>query len=280
MMKMNYKLGGILAIIGALIGIIGQFAIFLNWYVTGMTAEAAEPGCEILLKYIMPGLADVGIFAGVLFAVSAYGFFTKGKWAFTLSVIAMVLALLASWFINVPFLAADLPPVYFILFWPYLILYFLMMILVGRVSWSSTLLALFTGLAYITCFMNGVSSTSRIITIGAPLFVLVQRLHWVAMIGWGVVTAGILLKPRPWMRVVGITSGLTEVVVGFPLAYATAQQLGRFSLFALAPIVSLVLLVVFVWPGLWERLTGSDDGEPDAQGEDFAGGPMAANPEG
>ena len=65
------------------------------------------------------------------------------------------------------------------LFWPYLILYFLLLRGVGKVSWSITLLALFTGLAYITCFMNGVSSTSRIITIGSPLFVLVQRLHWV-----------------------------------------------------------------------------------------------------
>jgi len=35
-------------------------------------------------------------------------------------------------------------------------------------------------------------------------------------------------------------------VVGIPLAIATAQQLGRFSLFELAPIVCLILLVMFV----------------------------------
>ena len=255
-MKMNMRLGGILASIAAVIGILGHYILFINWYRVGMAADSAEPGCEILLKYIHPALADLGILAGVIFAVSAYGFFTRAKWAFSLSVIAITLALLSSWFINVPYMAANLPPVYFTLFWPYLILYFLLIRGVGKVSWSITLLALFTGLAYITCFMNGVSSTSRIITIGSPLFVLVQRLHWVAMIGWGVVTVGIVLKPREWMRVVGLVSGGLELAVGIPLAYATAVSLGRFSLFALAPIVSLILIVLFLWPHMWARLTG------------------------
>jgi hypothetical protein len=257
-MKINMRLGGILAIIGALMGIIGHYVLFMRWYHIGMAAEAAEPGCEILLKYIHPGLADLGIFAGVLFVVSAYGFFTVTKWAFPLSVMAITLALLGSWFINVPYMAAGLPPIYFTLFWPYLIIYFLLVKGVGKVSWRITLLALVTGLAYITCFMNGIASTSRIITIGSPLFVLVQRLHWVAMVGWGVITVGIILKPKEWMRVVGLISGSLELVVGIPLAYATAMSLGRFSLFALAPIVSLILLILFLWPNMWTRLTGAE----------------------
>jgi hypothetical protein len=258
-MKINNRLGGILSVIAALMGVIGHMVIFLKWYQIGMHTQSAEPGCEILLKYIHPLMADFGILGGVLFAISAYGFFTKKNWAFFLSVIALVLALLGSWFINVPYMAASLPPVYFPLFWPYLILYFLFMVYVGKVSWSRTLLALLTGVAYIFCWMNGVSSTSRIITIGAPIFVLVQRLHWVAMIGWAVVTVGILIKPKEWMRVVGLTAGLLELTVGIPLTVATAQQLGRFSLFALAPISCLILLVLLVWPGLWQRLTATVD---------------------
>lgn len=256
-MKNKNLLGGILATIGALMGIIGNIILFMQWYRIGMGAESAEPGCEILLKYIHPLLADVGIFAGVLFAVSAYGFFTKKNWAFFLSVVALVLALLASWFINVPYMAANLPPVYFPLFWPYLLLYFLLLKVVGKITWSQTLLALLTGVAYIFCWMNGVSSTSRIITHGDPIFVLVQRLHFVAMLGLAVVTVGIIMRPKEWMRVVGLTAGVTELVVGIPLAVATAQQLGRFSLFALAPIACLALVVIFIWPGLWQRLTGS-----------------------
>jgi hypothetical protein len=254
-MKNKQNLGGILAVIAAVMGIFGHIYLFLTWYRIGMSADSAEPGCEILLKYIHPALSDLGILAGALFAVSAYGFFTRRSWAFALSVFGIIFALLSTWFINVPYMAANLPPVYFPLFWPYLLLYFLLMRSVGGISWKVTLLGLLTGMAYIFCFMNGVSSTSRIITHGAPIFVLVQRLHLVASIALGVVTAGILLKPREWMRVTALVAVIVELAVGIPLAFVTAQQLGRFSLFALAPISCLVLLVLLVWPGVWERLT-------------------------
>lgn len=252
-MKNKNVLGGILASIAALIGIIGHMLLFLHWYQIGMHTQSAEPGCEILLKYIHPLLADFGILGGVLFAVSAYGFFTGKKWAFFLTMVGLVLALLGSWFVNVPYMAAGLPPVYFILFWPYMLLYFLLLKLVGKISWSQILLSLLTGIAYIFCWMNGVSSTSRIITVGAPIFTLVERLHWVAMIGWAVVTVGIVMKSREWMRVVGIVAATAELVVGIPLTVATAQQLGRFSLFSLGPIACFILLVILVWPGLWQR---------------------------
>ncbi len=255
-MKVNWKLGGILAAVSALMGIIGHFVLFLAWYQVGMHTPSAEPGCEILLKYIHPAMADIGILGGALFAVSSYGFFTQKRWAFSLSVFAIILALLGSWFINVPYMAAGLPPIYFPLFWPYLAIYFLLLRLVAHISWSRTLLGLLTGIAYIFCWMNGVSSTSRMITVGAPIFTLVERLHWVAMVGWAVVTAGILLRPREWMWVIGVTAAVLEIIVGIPLTIATAQQLGRFSLFALAPISCLALLVLLLWPRLWSRLTG------------------------
>ena len=83
-MKTNERLGGILAAIAAIMGIVVHFVLFLAWYEAGMGAESAEPGCEILLKYIHPGLAYMGIMGGVLFAVSAYGYFTgKGRTSLT-----------------------------------------------------------------------------------------------------------------------------------------------------------------------------------------------------
>jgi hypothetical protein len=254
-MKRENIYGGIFSILAGLMGIIGHFILFLKWYQIGMNTPSAEPGCEILLKTIHPLMANVGILGGVLFLVSAYGFFTSRNWAFVVSVIGLVMALLGSWFINVPYMAAGLPPVYFPLFWPYLILYFLFLRLVSRIPWSRTLLALLTGIAYIFCWMNGVASTSRIITIGAPIFTLVQYPHWVAMLGFAAITVGIIMRPREWMRVVGLASAVTELVVGIPLTVATAQQLGRFSLFALAPISCLILLVLLVWPNLWQKLT-------------------------
>jgi hypothetical protein len=156
-------------------------------------------------------------------------------------------------------MAASMPPVYFIIFWPNLILYFLLMKLVGRLSWGRTLLGLLAGATFIFCFMNGVASWSRIITIGSHIFVAVQRLNWVAFIGWGVVTVGILIRPKDWMRVLGLAAGFLELVVGIPLAVSTTISLGRFSMFSLGPIFSLVLLVLFIWPNVWQRLTQSSD---------------------
>jgi hypothetical protein len=256
-MKKNERLGATLTFVGALLGILGTFLIFMKWYGPALHAEAAEPGCEILLKSIMPALLDVAVVAGVLYALSGYGFLTGSRWAFRLAVIANVLALQGSFFINVPFMAADMPPVYFIVFMPNVLLYFLLMKLVGRLSWSRTLTGLLTGMTFVFTLMNGIASWSRIITIGAPIFVAVQRLHWVSMIGWGIVTVQTLLRPREWARIVGIGAALLEVVVGIPLAINTAVQLERFSLFALAPIFSGVLLVLLLWPGLWQRLTAS-----------------------
>ena len=254
-MKENNRLGGILAVVGSLLGIIGTYLIFLHWYTPALTAEAAEPGCEILLKYLMPALSDFGILAGVLYAVGAYGFFTNSGWAFPITVIANVLAMQGSWFINVPFMAAGLPPIYFTVFFPNLLIFFVLMKSVGRLTWSRTLLGLLAGGTFIFCFMNGVASWSRILTIGTHIFVIVQRLNWVAFIGWGVVTAGILIKPKPWMRVLGLASGFLELVVGIPLAVATTIDLGRFSMFSLGPIFSFILLVILIWPNVWERLT-------------------------
>jgi hypothetical protein len=115
-------------------------------------------------------------------------------------------------------------------------------------------------MAFIFCFMNGVASWSRIITIGADIFVLVQRMNWIASIGFFVVTVGVVLRPKEWMRVVAMCAGLLELVVGIPLVVATTISLGRFSLFSFGPIMAMVLSVLFIWPGVWERLTDGGEG--------------------
>lgn len=257
----NFQLGGFVSIFGALLALAGHFYLFQNWYFRGMAAESAEPGCEILLKYIHPALTDLGILAGALFIVAAFGFFKKYSWAFFLSVIAIVFALQASWFINVPYMAAGLPPIYFTLFFPFLILYFVLMRGVGRLNWDRIWIALFAGLTFVLTLMNGVSSLSRIITIGAPLFVLTQRLNWVAMVGCGVITVGIAIRPRRWMWVTGLVSCVLELILGIPLAFVTMRELGRFSLFSIAPIGCFLFLVVILWPGVWERIEAEGDEE-------------------
>jgi hypothetical protein len=251
-MTKNNRWGSITTLILGLLGIIGTYLIFIGWFDKARFAEAAEPGCEILLGYLMPALSDFGITAGVIFLVSSYGYYTGQKWAFPASIVASALALQGSWFINVPMMAAGLPPIYFTIFWPNLLGYFLLVKVVGERSWKRTLLGLGTGMAFIFCFMNGVASWSRIITIGTEIFVLVQRMNWIASIGFFVVTVGVILQPREWMRVVAMCAGLLELVVGL--------SLGRFSLFSFGPIMAMVLSVLFIWPGVWERLTVDEEG--------------------
>ncbi len=265
-MAKNYRLGGWLAVFGATLGVLGSYLIFINWYTPALTAEAAEPGCELLLKYLMPALLDFGILAGVLYAVSAYGFFTAAGWAFPIVVIANILALQGSWFLNVPFMAAGLPPIYFTIFFPNIALFFLFMRPVGKLPWNRIILGLVTGMAFIFCFMNGVASWSRILTTGTHIFIAVQRLNWVAFVGMGVVTMGVLLRPREWVRVLGMSAASLELFVGIPLAVLTTISLGRFSMFSLGPILSLILLVIFAVPSFWKRATGEDVEKAIVQG--------------
>jgi len=67
------------------------------------------------------------------------------------------------------------------------------------------------------------------------------------------------MQPKEWMRVVGLTAGILELVVGIPLAILTAQELGRFSLFSLAPISCFVLVVLLIWPGVWEKFVNEQE---------------------
>jgi len=264
-MNKQNRLGAIVTLVLGLLGIIGTYMIFMAWFGPARFAEAAEPGCEILLGYLMPALSDFGITAGVIFLVSSYGYYTERTWAFPASIVASALALQGSWFINVPMMAAGLPPIYFIVFWPNLLGFFLLVKGVGERSWKRTLLGFGTGMAFIFCFMNGVASWSRIITIGTEIFTLVQRMNWIASIGFFVVTIGVILQPKEWMRVVAMCAGLLELVVGIPIVIATTISLGRFSLFSFGPIMAMVLSVLFIWPGIWDRLTAEGGGTGASQ---------------
>jgi hypothetical protein len=58
-----------------------------------------------------------------------------------------------------------------------------------------------------------------------------------------------------------LVAGTLELVVGIPLAIITAQELGRFSLFSLAPISCLILVVLLVWPGVWAKVLADKKGK-------------------
>lgn len=247
------RLGAGIALVGGLLGVIGTFWLFTAWYQPMMAAEAAagRPDEEKIVRFIIPLLADIGILAGTCWAVAAYGFFARLRWAWPLAVVANVLALQGSFFPNIPAASRGLPPAFLLVFVPNLIFYFLLLHGVGKLDWGRILLSLFSGMAFVLCFMNGVASTDRIMVIGAPLYIAVQRLNWLASIGWGVFTIAMLIRPLEWQRALGLAAGLLGVVVGYPLGMAITLSFGRFSMFYVAPIFCTGLLAALLLP--WGR---------------------------
>jgi len=98
-------------------------------------------------------------------------------------------------------------------------------------------------------FMNGVASTNKmIVSGGAALFVAVERLNWVAALGWGVFTVLLITKPRSWVRWIAFGAARLELTAGLPLGIATAIEAGGFSMFLPAPLLSLALLIAMALP--------------------------------
>lgn len=125
--------------------------------------------------------------------------------------------------------------------------YFLLLAYVRRVDGRIIALSLFSRMAYITAFMNGVATTDKSILYGDPFIIALQRLNWFATAGWGVFTVG-LLSRKTWVKPLGLAAGLMALVAGVPLAIASTIEEGRLSLFSPAPLLALLLLVLLLVP--------------------------------
>jgi hypothetical protein len=145
-------------------------------------------------------------------------------------------------------------PAFIMVFAPNLVTYLLLVAYVRRVDARIAALSLISGMTYVTSFMNGVASTDKIILSGDPLMIGVQRLNWVAAVGWAVFTVG-LLKRKRWAKAVGLGAGLMTLVAGVPLATVSTISEGRFSMFTPAPMLSLILLVILLAPAGSQMVT-------------------------
>lgn len=248
-MKERTKVGGVVSLFGALVGIAGVFVAFLLAYQPMINVElaAGRPDEAIIVRWVIPFLSDVGIMAGVLWAVAAYGFFNEKNWAWTAAVIANVASLLTGFFGMIPAVSRGLFPMFLIVFVPNLITYLLLLSYVRQVDGKIVALSFLSGITYVLAFMNGVAATDKIILSGKPFLIAVQRINWIAAAGWAVFTVG-LLKRKPWTKEVGLGAGLMALIAGFPLALVSTINEGRFSLFSPAPLLSLLLLLILFIP--------------------------------
>ncbi len=250
--RTHTTLGMVIAITGALLGILGTLMLFTRWYEPVMAAElaAGREDEKLIVQYIFPALSDIGVLAGVLWAVAAYGFGTRRSWAWSVGIIANVMALQSSFFPMIPPVTRDLPPITAPIFIPNLIFFVLMLRVVRQLDWHILIVGLLSGIAMVLSFMNGVASTDKMIVHdGAAIFVAVQRLNWLAAVGWGVFTVGLILQRGPWVRILGLGAGLLELTAGLPLGVVTAIEAGRFSMFLPAPLLSLALLLALLFYG-------------------------------
>ncbi len=261
-------LGTVLTLIGAVLGILGTWILFILSYEPLQAAMLPPPsqggvGTDAIAIIFLPIVGDLAIIGGVLYAVSAVGFYSDTEWAFSLAVIANVISLQASFWPFIPAITVGQPPVFLLIFIPNLLIYFGLLRFVGEIIWSSTILALIVGIGFVMSFMNGVASTKHIFDViegrmvgGGPIYVISQRINWVAAFGYAATTVGILLfHKKEWVRFVGLGATILAILGGMPLAIInTIEKGGEISMFFFAPILSIPLFIIFIWPTLWQRL--------------------------
>jgi len=233
-----------MCLVAGLMGTLGAFLLFVEGYRPLIEAEltAGRPDEAFIVTYLVPLLTDLAIAGGVLWLLAAYGFASAAGWAVSLAVVANVLSLLAGFFPMIPAMSRGVIPSYALLFVPNLIFYFVLLGYVRPTQRGVLVLSFLSGIAYVLCFMNGVASIDKIIVTHRPLFIPVQQMSWLSSAAWGLFTVALLLR-RPWVRELGLGAGAAATISGFPLAVSTTLELGRFSMFSPAPLLSLALLV-------------------------------------
>ena len=256
-------LGVIISLLGALMGLLLTPYFFMLQYSDLIAAEASllgsGLGCAVVVEFIFPVISDLGMIGGTLYLVAGISFMSGDKHAFKIAVVANVLALQAAFWPIIPLIVTGMTPWFAIMFLGNLVIFFLLLLSVGKISGKTTLMALLTGMAWVLAFMNGVASTNRIVYLtseGIPLWVLytaMQRVNWVASLAWGVTTVMMVLRPKDWVRKLGLGSGILAMVAGYPSGIISPFG-GGFSMFLLGPMLSTLLVLLFISPKLWEKL--------------------------
>jgi hypothetical protein len=272
--KNETKSDGVLGIISLIMGAGGVFLsyYFVFRYLTTMlgaqTAAARE--CRLVAPFFIPLFAFIGIAAGILWLVASVGFFQKKQWSYPVAIIAVILALFASLWPNIPAMEsrAALPGPWFLIFFPNLVVYFYLVRGKGQESRSKTWLGLGVGMAFILNYINGIASTTRMVNRlaevveaadygAAEMYMLTMPGNMIASILFGIAAVGLFLaKKKEWVRIVGLAGTFLSILAGFPLALYSmfwAQPEPTFSMFFLGPIVSTFVGFFFLSPKLWKK---------------------------
>ncbi|WP_457558400.1 hypothetical protein [Candidatus Harpocratesius sp.] len=262
--KEDFRFAGISAFIMGVFGIL-CFIIFFLWkYEYIIEVEIASgKGCGPIIVYFYPIFTDVGVIAGVLWIISALGFFNNQKWAFNVSVIANILSLKTSFWPNIPAMESGASlPLWLIIFVINLIMYFILLRRIGKFNWNKILFGLGMGMCFILCFINGIAATQRMVFLDKPertIYIMTERMNFIASFGWGFSIFGLLMSNKEWIKWVAIGSSILGMIGGYLVAFASAMGKDSFSMFFMAPVLCSLLLLLILWPKFWEKFSNSAD---------------------
>ena len=144
-------------------------------------------------------------------------------------------------------MSRGISPIYALVFIPNIIAFLLLLAYVRQVDPRIIAISTVAGMAYVMAFMNGVASTDHMLAGGSTLFVVGQRLNWIASIAWGIFVVALLTR-KTWAVQLGLGAALLTLVAGVPLGVATTMGSAKFSMYFLAPIFALILKISLVLP--------------------------------
>jgi len=276
--KIRSEKGGAMGVVSLILGAVGVFSSYffiffhLDNIVSAETAAATE--CRLVSPFFIPLFAVFGILAGMIWLVAGVGFFGKKEWAFNVGVIAVVLTLFANFWPNIPAMEskAAVPGPWFLIFFPNLLVYFILVMRKGHARGKKAWFGLVLGMAFILNFINGIAATTRmsnrlpeinplIDNYGpASIYMLTMPTNMIASILFGITTIGIFLaKNKEKVRIAGLAGAFLSISAGFPLAFYSMfieSASPAFSMFILGPVVSTVAFIFILSSKTWNKING------------------------
>jgi hypothetical protein len=210
----------------------------------------------------------LGTAAGALSLTVLWGFLNKQDWAWFWGAVAATILLLAGFFPMIPAADSDLSTPTIWVFLLAAVVWF-GMLLVGGVDRKIITLTFIAGLAYVLTFIDGVAPISKFQTTFQSaetfaqnqdafwngMYVILQQVSWWGAAAWAIFIFA-ALKQKSWAIPVGIFAAAMSMLGGYPMGLYNMTEVGRFSMFLPAPLLSTGLLIYLVLPSTRKWLTG------------------------
>lgn len=142
------------------------------------------------------------------------------------------------------------------------------MLIIGGVEKKVIGITFAAGLAYVLTFIDGVAPISKFQTTFQSaetfvensntfwngMYVILQQINWWGAAAWAIFIFA-AFKKKTWTVPVGIFAAVMSMIGGFPMGIYNVTEVGRFSMFLPAPIISTIMLIVLLLPGTQKSLS-------------------------